>query len=60
MTWLPRTLPFTRLFRQVLAVYFMQGYRRVKVFPGEYVLMMNEKVGLKVRLYFNGQIWEYK
>lgn len=43
------------LMQQVIETYQSQGYRELKDFPDEYVLMIREEDGAKVRIgYHNG------
>lgn len=39
--------------------YEKKGYKILKEFPGEYVLMYNYENCSKVRIYENGKTWKY-
>ena len=41
-------------------IYRRNGYSIEKDFPGEYFFMYNPKTGERVRLYYAGNIWEYR
>jgi hypothetical protein len=41
-------------------IYRWYGYIIEKDFPGEYYFMYNPTTGEKVRLYYNGQVSEYR
>jgi hypothetical protein len=45
-------------FDKAKRVYRANGYLFEKDFPGEYLLMVNETTGERVRLYYNGKILE--
>lgn len=45
-------------FEDCKALYRGWGYTIEKDFPGEYYFMHNPKTGEKVRLYYNGKVWE--
>lgn len=43
---------------RVKATYRSNGYWYEQDFPGEYLLMLNESTGERVRLYYNGRVVE--
>lgn len=45
---------------QIAEIYEKHGYKLLKIFVNEYILMYREKDYKRVRLYFNGIINEYK
>lgn len=49
-----------RRLERVKAVYRQNGYDLEKDFPGEYYFMCNTVTGEKVRLYYWGNVEEYR
>jgi hypothetical protein len=44
---------------EMIERYRERGYGIEVDFPNEFVIMMNEETGRRVRIYYAGYIWEY-
>lgn len=44
---------------EIIERYRERGYKVEVDFPSEYMFMMNEETGKRVRVYYAGYIWEY-
>jgi len=42
----------------IVETYKKKNYIVLKEFPEEYILMYNEETGKKVRIYYNGKVWD--
>jgi hypothetical protein len=42
----------------IVSHYKKRGYTSTRLFPGEYVLMLNPKTMDKIRVYENGDVWK--